>query len=69
MAETLETKREGGARTRAMPMKRKKERAATCMVLVTASLTGQENTAGNKCAPDVGVLVISMRCGEDLNTS
>lgn len=40
MAETLETKREGGARTRAMPMKRKKERVATCMVLETASLTG-----------------------------
>ena len=27
MADTLEAKREGGARTRAMPMKRKKERA------------------------------------------
>ena len=40
MADTLERKREGGARTRAMPMKRKKERVATCMVLETASLTG-----------------------------
>ena len=40
MAETLETKREGGARTSAMPMKRKKERAATRVVLETASLTG-----------------------------
>ena len=29
MAETLVMKREGGARTRAMPMKRKKERVAT----------------------------------------
>ena len=40
MAETLETKREGGARTRVMPMRRKKERVATCIILETASLTG-----------------------------
>ena len=42
MAETLETKRDGGARTRLMPMKRKKERAAICMIfeIETASLTG-----------------------------
>ena len=40
MAETLEMKLEGGARMRTMPMKRKKERVATCTVLETASLTG-----------------------------
>ena len=40
MAETLERKREGGARTRAIPMKRKKEKAATRIVLETASLKG-----------------------------
>ena len=40
MAETRETKRVGGARTRAMPMKRKKERVATCVILENASLTG-----------------------------
>lgn len=40
MAETRETKREGGARTRVIPMKRTKERVATCTVLETASLTG-----------------------------
>lgn len=30
-----------------MPMKRKRERVATCMVLETASLTDQDNNAGN----------------------
>ena len=52
MADTLETKREGGARTRAMPIKRKKERVATCMVLETASLTGY----GREDVSDVFVL-------------
>ena len=38
MAESLKPKRKGGARTRVMPMKMRKERAATCTVFETASL-------------------------------
>ena len=41
MAETLDTKREGGARTMTMPMKRKNERVTILTVLETASLTGR----------------------------
>lgn len=40
MAETLDTKREGGARTMTMPMKRKNERVTILKVLETASLAG-----------------------------
>ena len=41
MEDTREAKREGGARTRAMPMKRRKERANNLRGLDRASLPGE----------------------------